>query len=112
MVKPGARLMLQYDMDAGTAAILYEEGKLQARIDVPLNEVSKINLDSPLKLHHLYFAKVFPGKVTRILGEADLQRNTLQVKVRNEPRSKTSARNVMQGKIFRSAVPPIQRKNR
>ena len=34
MVKPGARLMLHMDdMDAGTAAILYEEGKAQARID-------------------------------------------------------------------------------
>ena len=83
MVKPGARLMLHMDdMDAGTAAILYEEGKLQARIDVPLNEVSKINLGQSVEITSSIFpAKVFPGKVTRILGEADLQRNTLQVKV-------------------------------
>ena len=70
------------DMDAGTAAILYEEGKLQARIDVPLNEVSKINLGQSVEITSSIFpAKVFQGKVTRILGEADLQRNTLQVKV-------------------------------
>ena len=83
MVKPGARLMLHMDdMDAGTAAILYEEGKLQARIDVPLNEVSKINLGQSVEITSSIFpSKVFQGKVTRILGEADLQRNTLQVKV-------------------------------
>ena len=32
--------------------------------------------------------KVFNGKVTRILGEADLQRNTLQVRSAFEARSK------------------------
>lgn len=83
MVKPGARLMLHMDdMDAGAAAILYEEGKLQARIDVPLSEAGKINLDQSVEITSSIFpAKVFLGKVTRILGEADLQRNTLQVKV-------------------------------
>jgi len=75
--------MLHMDnIDAGTAAILYEEGKLQARIDVPLNEVSKINLGQSVEITSSIFpSKVFQGKVTRILGEADLQRNTLQVKV-------------------------------
>ena len=48
LAKPGARMMLHMDdMDAASAAILYEEGNLQARIDVPLNEAAKIYLDSP-----------------------------------------------------------------
>jgi len=83
MVKPGARLMLHMDnMDAGAAAILYEEGKLQARIDVPLIEAGKINLGQSVEITSSIFPdKIFNGKVTRILGEADLQRNTLQVKV-------------------------------
>ena len=83
MVKPGARLMLHMDnMDAGAAAILYEEGKLQARIDVPLSEAGKINLGQPVEITSSIFPdKIFNGEVTRILGEADLQRNTLQVKV-------------------------------
>ena len=29
------------DMDAAAAAIMFEEGKLQARIDVPLSEAAK-----------------------------------------------------------------------
>ena len=70
------------DMDAASAAILYEEGKLQARVDVPLNEAAKIYLGQPVEVtSSILPEKVFTGKVTRILGEADLQRNTLQVKV-------------------------------
>ena len=70
------------DMDAASAAILYEEGNLQARIDVPLNEAAMIYLGQPVEIvSSILPEKVFNGKVTRILGEADLQRNTLQVKV-------------------------------
>jgi RND family efflux transporter MFP subunit len=81
--KPGSRMMLHMDgMDAAAAAILYEEGKLQARIDVPLSEAAKINLGQSVEVSSSIFPeKIFQGKVSRILGEADLQRNTLQVKV-------------------------------
>ncbi len=84
LARPGKRLMLHMDdPDAGSAAILYEEGKLQARIDVPLGEASKIRQDQIVEISSGIFPeKVFLGKVSRILGEADLQRNTLQVKVR------------------------------
>ena len=45
LAKPGSRMMLHMDdMDAAAAAIMFEEGKLQARIDVPLSEAAKINL--------------------------------------------------------------------
>ena len=83
LAKPGSRMMLHMDaMDAAAAAILYEEGKLQARIDVPLNEAAKINLGQEVEVSSSIFPeKIFHGKVSRILGEADLQRNTLQVKV-------------------------------
>ncbi len=83
LAKPGGRMMLHMDdMDAASAAILYEEGNLQARIDVPLNEAAKIYLGQPVEIvSSILPEKVFNGKVTRILGEADLQRNTLQVKV-------------------------------
>ena len=46
IARPGSRIMLHMDdMDDGSAAILYEEGKLQARIDVPLSEAAKIFLE-------------------------------------------------------------------
>ena len=83
LAKPGSRLMLQMDgMDAASAAILFEEGKLQARIDVPLSEAAQVNLGQVVEISSSILPdQTFDGKITRILGEADLQRNTLQVKV-------------------------------
>ena len=83
LAKPGSRIMLDMDdKDAAAAAILFEEGKLQARIDVPLSEAAKINLGQIVEItSSILPEKVFRGKISRILGEADLQRNTLQVKV-------------------------------
>tara|TARA_X000000950_G_scaffold275637_1_gene362317 strand:- start:469 stop:1791 length:1323 start_codon:yes stop_codon:yes gene_type:complete len=83
LAKPGSRLMLQMDgMDAASAAILFEEGKLQARIDVPLSEAAQVNLGQVVEISSSILPdQTFNGKITRILGEADLQRNTLQVKV-------------------------------
>ena len=79
---PGSRIMLDMDdKDAAAAAILYE-GQVQARIDVPLSEAAKINLGQMVEItSSILPEKVFRGRISRILGEADLQRNTLQVKV-------------------------------
>lgn len=83
LAKPGSRMMLHMDdMDAAAAAIMFEEGKLQARIDVPLSEAAKINLGQIVEVtSSILPEEVFRGNISRILGEADLQRNTLQVKV-------------------------------
>jgi HlyD family secretion protein len=83
LASPGARMMLHMDRpDSSTAAILYEEGKLQARIDVPLADAAQIFLGQAVSVtSSLLPNESFEGTVTRILGEADLQRNTLQVKV-------------------------------
>ena len=55
---------------------------MQARIDVPLSEAAKINLGQMVEItSSILPEKVFRGRISRILGEADLQRNTLQVKV-------------------------------
>jgi RND family efflux transporter MFP subunit len=83
LAKPGARMMLHMDdMDAAAAAILFKKGKLQARIDVPLSEAAQVNLGQVVEISSSILPdQTFQGKITRILGEADLQRNTLQVKV-------------------------------
>ncbi len=83
LASPGVRMMLHMDKpDSSTAAILYEEGKLQARIDVPLADAAQIFLGQAVSVtSSLLPNESFEGAVTRILGEADLQRNTLQVKV-------------------------------
>ncbi len=81
---PGKRLMLRMDhLDAATAAILYEPDRLQARIDVPLADAGGLAVGQAVRLScSLLPDRKFKGTVTRIVGEADLQRNTLQAKVR------------------------------
>ncbi|MDP6753984.1 MAG: efflux RND transporter periplasmic adaptor subunit [Verrucomicrobiota bacterium] len=84
LATPGKRLMLDMDMaDSATAAILYEPGKLQARVDVPLADAGKLAVGQVVRVTcSLLPDREFTGTVTRIVGEADLQRNTLQAKVR------------------------------
>lgn len=83
---PGQKRMLAMDdPDSSTIAVLYEPDHLQARIDVPLAEAAKLAPGQEVRLRAALFPeRVFHGVVTRIAGEADLQRNTLQAKVRIE----------------------------
>lgn len=80
---PGKKRML--DMDDPLSAViveLYDPTQLQARIDVPLNEAAALSSGQAVELiSDLLPDRIFEGKVTRINGQADLQRNTLQAKV-------------------------------
>jgi HlyD family secretion protein len=81
---PGKKRMLGMDdPESATIATLYRPEKLQARIDVPLAEAAQLAIGQPVRLRSALLAdRVFEGVVTRIDGQADLQRNTLQAKVR------------------------------
>lgn len=81
---PGEKRMLSMDeADSSTIAILYDPAKLQVRVDVPLADAAGLQVGQAVKIHcSLLPERGFHGEVTRITGEADLQRNTLQAKVR------------------------------
>lgn len=81
---PGQKRMLDMDdADSATVAILYQPDFLQARIDVPLEEASGLSVGQAVRLRSNFLQdRIFQGVVTRIAGEADLQRNTLQAKVK------------------------------
>lgn len=80
---PGKKRMLNMDDPKSSVIVeLYDPAKLQARIDVPLNEAAALQRGQSVELlSDLLPDKTFHGKVTLIAGQADLQRNTLQVKV-------------------------------
>lgn len=80
---PGQKKMLQdNDPESSTIAILYHPAKLQVRVDVPLADAAGLQIGQAAQIRcSLLPDKVFAGVVTRITGEADLQRNTLQAKV-------------------------------
>jgi len=81
---PGQKkMLLMDDVDSSTIAILYEPAKLQVRVDVPLADAAGLSLGQKARIRcSLMPDKVFDGEVTRLTGEADVQRNTLQAKVR------------------------------
>ncbi|QJE95915.1 efflux RND transporter periplasmic adaptor subunit [Luteolibacter luteus] len=81
---PGQKKMLQMDeAESSTIATLYDPAKLQVRVDVPLADAANLSVGQKAKIRcGLLPDKIFEGEVTRITGEADLQRNTLQAKVR------------------------------
>lgn len=83
---PGMKRMLGMDSPTSATIIeLYDPMQLQARIDVALNEASALSVGQPVELvSDLLPDQTFMGVVTRITGQADLQRNTLQAKVEIE----------------------------
>lgn len=81
---PGMKRMLNMDgPETATIAKIYQPELLQARIDVPLEEAAQLVIGQPVRLRSTLLPdQVFEGQVTRIDGQADLQRNTLQAKVK------------------------------
>jgi len=100
---PGKKRML--DMDSPTSAViveLYNPKQVQARIDVPLNEAAALSAGQSVELvSDLLPNKTFTGTVTRISGQADLQRNTLQAKVQiDEPDLRLRPDMLVRAKFF------------
>ncbi len=81
---PGDKVMLGMDNPSSSHIVeIYDPQRIQVRADVPLAEASHISVGQPCEV----FCEVLPdrpfrGEVTRITNLADLQRNTLEVKVR------------------------------
>ncbi|MGB6221458.1 efflux RND transporter periplasmic adaptor subunit [Haloferula sp.] len=83
LAAPGQKRMLGMDdPESSTIAILYDPEKLQVRVDVPLADASQLQINQAARIRcSLLPDQSFHGKVTSIVGQADIQRNTLQAKV-------------------------------
>jgi multidrug efflux pump subunit AcrA (membrane-fusion protein) len=84
LAAPGQKKMLQMDApDSSTVAVIYDPKHLQVRVDVPLADAAGLSPGQKVRIRcGLFPDRVFHGEVTRINGEADVQRNSLQAKVR------------------------------
>ena len=83
LVVPGSKLMLEMDGKLSANAVhLYDPNKLQVRVDVPLADAAQVGIDQPAEITVDVLPETqFTGQVTRIVHEADIQKNTLEVKV-------------------------------
>ena len=105
---PGQKKMVGMDeIDSATIAILYELEHLQVRVDVPLADAAGLSVGQRAKIRtSLLPDEVFEGQVTRIEGAADLQRNTLQAKVRIEnPSDKLRPEMLSRVEFFETMIP-------
>ncbi len=82
-VTPGSKLVLSADHAAAAQVLrLYDPRKLQVRVDVPLGDAAHVAVGQAAEIVvNVLPDRVFAGTVTRIVHEADIQKNTLQVKV-------------------------------
>jgi RND family efflux transporter MFP subunit len=82
--EPGSTMMLNTDNARSAHVVrLYDPARLQVRVDVPLADAAKVSVGQAAKVVvGVLPDRTFDGVVTRISPEADIQRNTLQVKVR------------------------------
>jgi HlyD family secretion protein len=83
LVEPGGRLMVGTDnMETVRVAELYDPEHLQVRVDVPLADAAKIGVGQPAKvIVEVLPDRSFDGVVSRLTNLADIQKNTLEVKV-------------------------------
>ncbi len=81
---PGDKVVRMMDSEHSTHIVhLYDPKRLQVRVDVPLADAAIVYVGQPCDVVvEVLPDRVFRGEVLRITHEADLQKNTLQVKVR------------------------------
>ncbi len=83
LIEPGSRLMLGgNEMDSALALRLYDPARLQVRVDIPLVDAAKVGVGQTAEVStEAAPDEMFRGRVARLVHEADIQKNTVQVKV-------------------------------
>jgi len=81
---PGDKVMFGMDTEHSMHLVhLYDPERIQVRVDVPLADAAKVYVGQACEVVvDVLPEEPFRGEVTRITHEADLQKNTLEVKVR------------------------------
>ncbi len=83
---PGARvgdgvMTAMQGHDGGTVVTMYRPDSLQIRVDVRFEDIPKVSLSQPVEIDNPALKEPIFGRVLFISSEADIQKNTLQVKV-------------------------------
>ncbi len=82
---PGAQLMsgvsLADGKDSNTVVTMYEPERLQVRVDVRFEDLPRVGRDQPVLIASPAVKEPMRGKVLFLTGFANIQKNTLEVKV-------------------------------
>ncbi|MGE3165037.1 MAG: efflux RND transporter periplasmic adaptor subunit [Planctomycetota bacterium] len=81
-VSPGSRVMLSGEPHRGHIVHLYDPQSLQVRVDVPLADAALVGVGQEAEITlEVLPDRRFAGAVTRLVHQADVQKNTVEVKV-------------------------------
>jgi len=83
----GNKLTQMVGFDGSTVVTMYRPEMLQIRVDVRFEDIPKVSLRQPVQIKNPALSQAVTGKVLYISSEADIQKNTLQVKVEIEKSS-------------------------
>lgn len=109
LVEPGSKLMLEMDDPSSSWVIrVYDPGKLQVRVDVPLVSAGSLGVGMPAEITvEALPGRTFTGRVTRLVHEANIQKNTVQVKVAiDDPAPELKPEMLTRVKLFRLGSAP------
>jgi RND family efflux transporter MFP subunit len=67
--------------DGSTVVTLYQPESLQVRVDVRFEDIPKVTLGQSVQINNAALPMPITGKVLFVSSEANIQKNTLQVKV-------------------------------
>ncbi|MEX0587016.1 MAG: efflux RND transporter periplasmic adaptor subunit, partial [Pirellulales bacterium] len=86
MAAPGMQLMssgvsLDQGRGSSTVVTMYEPARLQVRVDVRFEDLPRVGRDQPVAIESPALSQPLPGRVLFLTGFANIQKNTLEVKV-------------------------------
>lgn len=83
VARPGTRVVGAAGTTEGesTVATLYDPGMLQVRADVRLEDLAGVSTGQPVRIETAAVSGSLEGEVLQATSEADVQKNTLEVKV-------------------------------
>ncbi|MDP7204404.1 MAG: efflux RND transporter periplasmic adaptor subunit, partial [Pirellulaceae bacterium] len=71
----------QGEHDGGVAVTLYQPSMLQVRVDVRFEDLPRVQVDQEVRVESPALPSAMVGRVLYLSSEADIQKNTLEVKV-------------------------------
>ncbi len=82
LAAPGSRLMSGASEHAAHVVHVYDPLHLQVRVDVPLADAAHVTVGQAVEIVvEVLPERTFTGRVTRVVHQADIQKNTIEVKV-------------------------------
>jgi HlyD family secretion protein len=82
LASPGSKLVFGGEMHSAHVVHLYDPAHMQVRVDVPLADAASVGVGQPAEvIVEVLPDHTFTGTVTRVVHEADIAKNTVEVKV-------------------------------